>query len=444
MFNPEKLTPILFLSPLTALGLLSLIGLSPLKSSEALIKRIVMISQIITLIATLTICFSMLSGQLNLNQPLELINWELFSFSEHHIDFKLNLDQLSIWFVLLAVVLTNIVGVFSQNYLHRDASFYKFFFLNTLFLNGVIIIFTGASFQVVFIGWELIGITSALLISFFNIRREAIDSSLNAFWAYRVSDIGILSASALLTSYLPHHVFNSQLSATKLPVSIALIVPLLILLSAMGKSAQYPFSAWLPKAMEGPTSSSAIFYGGLSIHAGVYLLLRLNTEFEIPALASYAIVIVGFISAVYGVCLSQVQSDVKSALAYASLSQVGIMFMEIGFGFYYIVIFHCLGHAFLRTYQILKSASILHEFLDFQDSHLEQKQGKLSSLIGIIISEKIKLKVFSYSFDLALKDASSPSIFLLSLEKLSRGFNQLEEGWVKVITGGNKLKEEGK
>lgn len=440
----EKLAPLLFISPLTALGLLSLVGLTSLKSSEVLIKRIVMISQIITLIVSLIISFSMLTGQINLASPLKIFDWEIFSFSEHHIDFKLNLDVLSVHFVLLAVVLTNIVGVFSQNYLHRDASFYKFFFLNTLFLNGVIIIFTGASFAVIFIGWELIGITSALLISFFNIRREAIDSSLNAFWAYRVSDIGILTASALLASFLPDHIFNSQAHPKQLPESIAFIVPVLLLLSAMGKSAQYPFSAWLPKAMEGPTSSSAIFYGGLSIHAGVYLLLRLNTEYDIPNFAHYLIIIVGFVSAFYGACLSQVQSDVKSALAYASLSQVGIMFMEIGLGFYDVVIVHCLGHAFLRTYQILKSASILHEFLDFHDSHLDQKQSKVSSLIGLVISENVKLKIFSYSFDLALKDASSPSLVLLGLEKLSRGLNILEENWIKLITGNSKHKDQVK
>lgn len=431
----SSLAPLTFFSPFAALFGLSIIGLTRYRSNEILVRRIVMISQVVALlVSALVFIFLIYPGNDNYI-PLTLVEWQLFSFGEHGISFKLTMDKLSSCFVLLSIILTNIVGVFSQHYLHRDASFFRFFFLNTLFLNGIIILFTGFNFQVLFIGWEIVGITSALLISFFNLRKEAVDNALNAFWAYRVSDIGLLTGAAILGAHGNLHAFNSSLPSENLPAVVCYIVPIALLLSAMGKSAQYPFSSWLPKAMEGPTSSSAIFYGGLSIHAGVYLLIRLTTEYNVPPIVLYMFIVVGVVSSFYGMLLSQVQSDVKSALAYASLSQVGLMFIELGLGFYKIVIIHAVGHAFLRTYQILKSGAIIHEFLDFEDAHRNESRTKVSSIFSFFISEKSLQKIFSYSFDLALRDTSSPSKIILNLESLSGLFNRLEDAWINFVTG---------
>lgn len=432
------LSPSIFLAPFFSVLILSAIGFLKLDKNELLVKRVVMIAQIICLLESILVFY--LLNITKTEKIIPIINWQLFNFGEHSVLFKLSIDRLSSFFVLMSAILTNIVGVFSQNYLHRDSGFYRFFFLNNVFLIGIIILFSAANFQVIFIGWELIGITSALLISFFHLRKEAIDNALYAFWAYRISDIGLLSASAILGAALSHSSFGHGISV--LPKGLELIVPLLILLSAMGKSAQYPFSAWLPRAMEGPTSSSAIFYGGLSVHAGVYLLLRLTTEFEVHPIARIVIVSVGFISAIYGSLLSQVQSDIKSSLAYASLSQVGIMFIEIGFGFNQIAILHCLGHAILRTYQILKSASVIHEYIDYEDAHINHKVSKVSSIVRLFIGKKFIEKLFSYSFDLALRDSSSPNRLMLFLEKTSTALESLEDSWTKFLTTG--LKSESK
>jgi NADH-quinone oxidoreductase subunit L len=427
-----KIIPsLIFLAPLSGLILLTLLSQTALKNNELIIKKVVSTTQTCSFLCTLLVFIQFVFKLELYNFPLEIIHWNIFSFGEHTVNFILKIDKLSIFFVFMATILSNIVGVFSINYLHSDAGFFRFFFLITLFLNGILIIFMGSTFNTIFIGWELIGLTSAMLISFFNARRETIDNALHAFWSYRITDIGILTASAIIASHYPNLLFSSPQNPIVIDKSIAYSVPLLLLLSAMGKSAQYPFSTWLPKAMEGPTSSSAIFYGGLSIHTGVYLLLRLLVEFQVPSLIFIILFIVGTISAIYGSLISQVQSDVKSALAYASISQVGLMLIELSFGLYNLVILHCLGHAFLRTYQILKSASIIHEFLDFEDAHRSDNAKPNTSLFALLLPKKFQNQLFSFAFNLALNDSFGPSKIVIAIEKLSKHLENLETKWLK-------------
>ena len=427
-----------FLAPVLTLVALSFVGLTRLRTRENLIKGVVMVGQTFALLAALTVAagflreYSLTGGIL----PMVVIHHPLFAFNHHTVDFTLQLDGMNIWFVLMATVLSNIVGVFSRHYLHRDPGFFRFFYLIALFLVGVLIVFMGSTFQVVFMGWEFVGITSALLISFFTLRRETIDNALHAFWAYRISDIGLLVGSFLLGAAIPGYLFG-EMGAHRyhLPAEVAVIVPCLLLFSAMGKSAQFPYSSWLPRAMEGPTSSSAIFYGGLSIHAGVFLLLRMRSELMVPTPVLAAMAIIGLVSCVYGVLLSQVQSDVKSALAYASLSQVGIMFVEISLGWSQIAIVHCLGHAFLRTYQILKCSSIIHQFVDFEDAHKHDIERAKAGLLPLIITRSRRARLFSFAFDLALRAASGPSDIVTLLERASRFLQSTEERWLNLIGG---------
>jgi NADH-quinone oxidoreductase subunit L len=439
----------IFFGPLFSLFILGLIGFTPLKVSEKIVKRTVAFGQSIGFFAGMLVAFHMLREFFvhGVVTPIPVLNYHLFSFGHHVVELGLQLDFLNIWFVVMATILSNIVGVFSQHYLHRDSGFYRFFFLIVLFLNGVLVVFMASDFQGLFIGWELVGITSALLISFFTARRETIDNALHAFWAYRVCDIGLLCGAALLAAHLPGDTFGLGLHVKKpLVGDLYYLVPFLFLFSAMGKSAQYPYSSWLPRAMEGPTSSSAIFYGGLSIHAGVYLLLRLRLQYDVPESMLWATGIVGAVSCIYGVLLSQVQSDVKSALAYASLSQVGIMFVEISLGWYYIATVHCIGHAFLRTYQILKCSSIIHQFVAFEDAHQFDAESARAGIAPVLVSPRILNKTFSVSFDMALRAASGRSILVVSLERLSHRLQALEDAWLRLLScagSWSELKEGG-
>ena len=431
---------VVFVAPLVTLVCLSFLGWTPLKGRENVIKGVVATGQSVALFCSFVVSVAfvreyLLTGRI---MPMTVIHHPLFSFNHHSVDFNLQLDGMNIWFVLMATVLSNIVGVFSRHYLHRDPGFFRFFYLIVLFLVGVLIVFMGSSFQIIFMGWEFVGITSALLISFFTLRRETIDNALHAFWAYRVSDIGLLVGSFLIAATLPGHMFG-ELGAHRYQLAAELyyVVPLLLLFSAMGKSAQFPYSSWLPRAMEGPTSSSAIFYGGLSIHAGVFLLLRMRSELMVPIPVLVVMACVGLVSCLYGVLLSQVQSDVKSALAYASLSQVGIMFIEISLGWNQVAIVHCVGHAFLRTYQILKCSSIIHQFVDFEDAHQHDIDRAKAGILTLLIARPRKGRLFSFSFDLALRAASGPSDIVTILERISRLLQRGEERWLMFLGGGS-------
>jgi NAD(P)H-quinone oxidoreductase subunit 5 len=275
--------------------------------------------------------------------------------------------RISVFFVLISCILGGVVGLFASRYLHRDPGYFRFFILYHIFLVGVHAIFQGAGLPTVYIGWELIGITSALLISFFAFRKQTVSNSLRAFWAYRITDSGILIATLLAM----HHGIEGF--ARQVHDHPHALIVLGCLLSAVGKSAQFPFGRWLPKAMEGPTPSSAIFYGGLSVHAGMYLMLRASYVYGLPKPVAVAMVVIGLFSVWYATIVGRIQSDAKSMLAYASMAQVGLMFVEVGLGFHKLAIFHFVSHAMLRTYQLLNAASVMHDRYAFE--HVLGREG---------------------------------------------------------------------
>src|SRR2546425_4003263 len=164
----------------------------------------------------------------------------------------------------------------------------------------------------------------------------------------------------------------------------ALFVGALLLIAASGKSALIPFSGWLQRAMEGPTPSSAVFYGALSVHLGTFLLLRVGPVLKASPLLSAAVVTLGVISAIYGAMVARVQSDVKTALAFASLTQVGIITAEIGLGLRYIALIHIIGHACLRTLQLLRAPALLQDYHLLENAiggHLYAESGPWERLI---------------------------------------------------------------
>lgn len=318
-----------------------------------------------SLLATLALAAAMAACGVD---QVELSLGSLFAVGDYAFELDLLVDHLTIPFMALTSALIGLVGAFSASYLHREEGFNRFFFLLLLFASGMLLLTMAGSVDLMFAGWELVGVTSALLIGFFRERAGPIQSALRAFAVYRVCDVGFLTA-AILIHYAAHSARFSQAFApcawpqgsAHLEGTMATAVGLLLVFAALGKSAQVPFSGWLPRAMEGPTPSSAIFYGALSIHAGAYLLLRSSPVLDAAPLAAGALVVIGVLSALHGTFVGRVQTDIKSALAYASVTQVGLIMAEIGLGFRLLPLAHLCGHACLRTLQILRSPSILHE-----------------------------------------------------------------------------------
>jgi NAD(P)H-quinone oxidoreductase subunit 5 len=191
---------------------------------------------------------------------------------------------------------------------------------------------------------------------------------LRAFAVYRCCDVGLLVGAVLIHHYAHTSDFELVFDRRHFPDglshvegSAATVVALLLVFAALGKSAQVPFGGWLPRAMEGPTPSSAIFYGGLSIHAGAYLLLRASPILDRSPIAAGVLVLIGLVTAVYATLTGRVQSDAKNQLAYASMAQVGLILAEIGLGLRLLAVAHIAGHAAVRTLQFLRAPSLLHE-----------------------------------------------------------------------------------
>jgi len=223
------------------------------------------------------------------------------------------------------------------------------------------------SIDVLFAGWEFLGISSTLLIGFFQDRTNAAKAAVRAFITYRICDVGLLTAGVMVHRAVGSGDFERLFSGAwpnghcLVPATTATVISLLLVFAAMGKSAQVPFSNWLPMAMEGPTPSSAIFYGALSIHAGAYVLLRCEPLLEAAPVARLLLVVIGVGTALHAAAVGRVQTDLKSMLAYASMTQAGIIFAEIGLGLRVVALVHIVSHAILRSLQILRSPSALHD-----------------------------------------------------------------------------------
>ena len=231
-----------------------------------------------------------------------------------------------------------------------------------MFATGTQLVALAGALELFFAGWEMIGISSAFFIGFFHERDEPVRSSVRAFATYRLSDAGLLIATVTTFELLGSARFSALRPARPRcrrprPRSSLCCSSL----SAMGKSAQLPFSGWLPRAMEGPTPSSALFYGAVSIHAGLFLLLRVWPVLEVSPSPATVGVLVGLATALYAAAVVAVHTDAKGALAHATLAQVGLILAEICLGWTTLALTHLVCHAFLRLGQYLKAPNTIHD-----------------------------------------------------------------------------------
>ena len=269
-------------------------------------------------------------------------------------------DSTSLSVATLIALIGWIVLRFSTTYLHREPGYRRYFLAMSLFLSGMLLIVLGGNLVLVFTGWELCGFSSWMLIGYAWHRPQASANALFAFLTNRVGDAGFLLGIALAvwsvgTTEWPGLAGDGNLAT----VTVRLLVFGLVV-AALAKSAQLPFSPWIARALEGPTPSSAVFYGSLMVHAGVYLLLRLEPLLvQVPDIMAL-IAIAGLLTALYGYLCALVQSDVKSALIFSTVTQVGLMFFACGLGFFELATWHLCLHAAWRAYQFLLAPSYMH------------------------------------------------------------------------------------
>ena len=301
--------------------------------------------------------------------PYEHDEWNLYHKANYEFVIYLFFDHIGAAYLLCTWMIFAVIVKYCRYYLHRESGYKRFFLTIFGFVSGLHLVILSGSLDVFYAGWEIVGIASFLLIAFYRHRLQPIRNALRAYSIYRLCDLGLLLAALLIDLlFQQQHRFSEfslmvDSASVHVDAGIWLGLSSLILLASMGKSAQFPFCFWIPRAMEGPTPSSAIFYGALSVHLGVFLLLRTSAIWEHLWLARGMVFTVGFITTVIAALSERTQSNIKGRIAYASITQVGIMYIELALGFHSWVLFHMLGNAFVRCYQLLVSPSVVVNLL---------------------------------------------------------------------------------
>ncbi len=287
-----------------------------------------------------------------------------------NVGFGLLFDPLSGVFVLLITGVGSLIHLYAVGYMEHDPGRRRFFGYFNLFVAAMLLLVLGNSYVMLYFGWEGVGLASYLLISFWYTRPAAATAGKKAFLMNRVGDAGLVIGIFLMFSTLGStnyaDVFNGvgSLSATTI-----LVLGLLLLLGAAGKSGQFPLQAWLPDAMEGPTPVSALIHAATMVTAGVYLIARSNHIFSANSTLQTIVVSVGALTLLIGCIIGAAKDDIKRVLAWSTVSQIGYMFLGVGIGggAYALAIIHLLAHGFFKANMFLGAGSVMHGMHDQVD-----------------------------------------------------------------------------
>lgn len=354
-------------SPGVLLAMLGIASLRPRPWPEIYVARMTSTAMIACIVGLTTALGIYLTA---VGKPVVWTARDWFSSYEGIFRFDFLVDGWSLAFAWMSAAICAVVARFSYRYLHREPGFQRYFTLFAAFALGMMFVSLAGSIEVLFAGWELIGLSSALLVAFFHDRPAPVRNGLRVFAAYRLSDAAMLSAAALVHYYAGdgslESVFAASTATAHFTATQATLISIFFIGAVAGKSALLPLSGWLPRAMEGPTPSSAVYYGALSVHAGCYLLWRAAPLLEQSVLAQSLAALAGASTALYATFVARVQTDVKSALAFASLTQVGLIVLEIALGLRTLAFVHMCGHACFRLLQFLTAPSVLHDLHGLQ------------------------------------------------------------------------------
>ena len=294
-----------------------------------------------------------------------------------HIDAALQVDQLSIVMTLVVTGVGFLIHVFSVGYMQDDPGYPRYFAYLNLFVFFMLVLVLGASYPVMFVGWEGVGLCSYLLIGYWYSDKANADAGKKAFVMNRIGDFGFLVAMFLLFANLGTLDFVGVAGrASELGEGGAVItaIGLFFFLGCAGKSAQIPLYTWLPDAMAGPTPVSALIHAATMVTAGVYLVARSAVVYSLAPVASLTVALIGAITALFAATIGLKQWDIKKVLAYSTVSQLGYMFIGVGVGAYAAGVFHLVTHAFFKALLFLGSGSVIfamHRALHHTGSHAD-------------------------------------------------------------------------
>ena len=302
------------------------------------------------------------------------------------IDWNLQLDQLSILMVLVITGVGSLIHLFSIGYMRDDASYARYFAYLNLFVAFMLVLVLGASYPVLFVGWEGVGLASYLLIGFWFSDKANAEAGKKAFVVNRVGDFGFLVAMFLIwvttqqLDFVGAHAMLGNMAGTPVVLAIAFF----LFIGCAGKSAQLPLYIWLPDAMAGPTPVSALIHAATMVTAGVYLVARAAPIFSGAPEASLVITSVGALTALFAATIALRQWDIKKVLAYSTVSQLGYMFLAVGSGAYTAGVFHLVTHAFFKALLFLGAGSVIHAMHHaYHHTHRDEDPQDLRNMGGL-------------------------------------------------------------
>ena len=365
-----------------------------------------------TLIATY-LAFQALSGAYG-EHGIKHIFYTWIAVGDLTVEFGYVIDNLTALMLIVVTWIGALVHIYSIGYMAHDDARWRFFAYLNLFMFSMLLLVLASSYLVVFAAWELVGLSSYLLIGFWYKKRAPALASKKAFLVNRVADHGFLIGIMglfLITGTMDFFESFVAWNVSEVDPLVRNLVAVLLFVGAAGKSAQFPFHVWLPDAMEGPTPVSALIHAATMVNAGDYFIARTTPIFASAPEALLLVAIIGTFTAVLAATIALTQKDIKRVLAYSTLSQLGYMFMALGVGAWLAAIFHLMAHGFTKGLLFLGSGSVIHAVDDEQDM---TKMGALwrkipwthwTFLIGALSLAGIPLFAGFFSKDAILDEA---------------------------------------
>ncbi len=387
----ESLAPLLLVLPLAGFALTALVGRRLGKQAHWIPVLGILAVWVIAMglvVQVLTGAAPLLEGSEETHgYALTLFQW--IPAGEFVVDVGILIDPLTACLLIVVTTIGLLVHVYSIGYMSHDPGLWRFFAYLNLFMFSMLLLVLSDSWLVVFVAWELVGLSSYLLIGFWYRKNSAMLAAKKAFIVNRVGDVGF--ALGIMAIFINTSAAGEATLEIRKSIEILLhegnanpiplfVVALLVFAGAMGKSAQFPLHVWLPDAMEGPTPVSALIHAATMVNAGVYLVARANPLFASAPDAMVIVAGIGIFTAILAASIAMTQTDIKRVLAYSTLSQLGYMFAALGVGAFSAAIFHLMTHGFFKGLLFLGSGSVIHAVHEEQDM---RKMGGLARKIPI-------------------------------------------------------------
>ncbi len=337
-------------------------------------------------------------------------------------------DPLSALMIIVVSGVALLIHIYSIGYMSADSDYSRFFSWLNLFTFSMLLLVLADNFLLLFVGWELVGFCSYLLIGFWFRRPAAARAAKKAFIVNRIGDWGFLIGIFLI--YVTFNSFDYQTVFSQAPGALvpggALVtaITLLLFAGAVGKSAQIPLYVWLPDAMEGPTPVSALIHAATMVTAGVYMVVRAHALYALAPVSLELVAIIGAVTALIAATIALVHNDLKRVLAYSTISQLGYMFLAAGVGAYSAAIFHLMGNAFMKALLFLAAGSVMHALSGETDMRLmgglypKLKTTARTFLIGALAMSGIPPLIGFFSKDLILSETFArghPVLYFIGL-----------------------------